>query len=353
MNDRVTQAGSYVGAQANATNDVRMTQGGVYVGVLGAAEGVRATQAGVMVGAQANASNDMRLTQLGIYVGVRSERPDCLTNEADCWRIERADGVVFRYTSASRAITINNESYSPCASLNTSALQLSAEFGATENMDLSGVIAEAGITRSDLWAGRFDGAAVEVWRAAWDGSTTPKLIAAGNCGAVEFGSNGWTVEVTTAGARLQQRPILQPCMASCRYKLGDSRCGVDLPALSVAGAVTSVASADVFAGAERRIFTDTSRAEADDYFQLGRLTWTSGENTGLSVDVKSFAADQFVLEQAMQYNIEVGDTYSVVPGCDRLFTTCDVKFSNHENFGGFPHLRGTDDLARTPPNKTN
>jgi uncharacterized phage protein (TIGR02218 family) len=137
-------------------------------------------------------------------------------------------------------------------------------------------------------------------------------------------------------------------MPTCRFKLGDSRCSVDLEALRVSGSVTGITAPDVRTGARRRFFTDSSRTEADNYFQLGRLTWTTGENAGLSVDVKLYAAGTFTLEQPMQYDIEIGDQYTVVPGCDRIFETCVNKFANGVNFGGFPHLRGSDDLSKTP-----
>lgn len=328
--------------------DTRLTQLGVYVGVA-LASPVRATQAGVYFGMLTDAP--VRLTQVGVYVGVRMLVPGCLTNECQCWRIERTDGTVYRFTSHDKEVIFRGETYTPCGSLLSSALQTSAEFGATENMDLSGIISSGQISRGDLWAGRFDGADVEVWRVDWEATNNAELMAAGRCGSVQMGSTEFTFEVTTAGERLQQRPILQPYTPTCLYKLGDSRCSFNLPALQVSGSVTAIPSPNLRTVARRRMFTDTARTEADNYFQLGRLTWVTGANAGISVDVKSFASDVFILEQAMKHEIEIGDTYTVVPGCDHLFTTCDVKFSNSINFGGFPHVRGTDDLQKTPGSK--
>ena len=342
---RATQAGGYVGVITDSEG-VRATQVGGYLGVQVISEGVRATQVAGYAGRYRQP--ELRATMVGGYVGIRYLVPGCLTNEAQCWRIERTDGQVFRFTSHDKTVTFRGEAYTPCASLLSSALQTSAEFGATENMDLSGVIASGQISRGDLWSGKFDGATVEVWRVDWSDPTKADLMVAGQCGSVEFGATTFTFEVTTAGERLQQRPILQPYMPTCRFKLGDVRCGFDLEAARVSGSVTGVTTPDVRTGAKRRIFTDTSRTEVDNYFQLGRLTWTSGENAGVSVDVKSFASDTFILERPMQYEIQIGDAYTVVPGCDRRFETCRDKFANAINFGGYPHLRGTDDLQETP-----
>jgi len=44
----------------------------------------------------------------------------------------------------------------------------------------------------------------------------------------------------------------------------------------------------------------------------------------------------------------VGDAYSLIPGCDKLLTTCRDKFSNVDNFRGEPHLPGMDAILRGP-----
>lgn len=343
MATRATQAGAY--AARLAAGATRATQAGVYAAIK-VAPPVRATQAGAY-GAMLMAG-DTRVTQAGAYAAIRLLKPGCLTNEAQCWRIERTDGVVYRFTAHDKRLTFRGEVYEPCGSLVSSALQTSAEYGATENMDLAGIIASGAITRGDLWGGLFDGAEVQVWRVDWSNTTNAELLAAGRCGSVEFGSSDFVFEVTTAGERLQQRPILQPYMPTCRFKLGDSRCGFNLEGARVSGSVTAVTAPDIRTGARRRIFTDTSRAEANSYFLLGRVTWVTGENAGTSYDVKEFISDQFTLEQPTQYDIQIGDQYTVVPGCDRIFETCDTKFANSVNFGGYPHLRGTDDLQKTP-----
>lgn len=38
--------------------------------------------------------------------------------------------------------------------------------------------------------------------------------------------------------------------------------------------------------------------------------------------------------------IEVGDVLTVYPGCDRTTSTCESKFNNLLNYGGFPHMPG-------------
>jgi uncharacterized phage protein (TIGR02218 family) len=323
----------------------RITQGTTLVGVRHDAP-ARITQVAVLVGVRHDAP--ARITQVAVLVGVKYKDPACLTDKVQCWRIERTDGTVLRYTAHDMPITINAEEYSPCASLRASALQRSSEFQSTENMDLEGMISDGAISRADLWAGKYDGAQVQVWEASWSGAFPARILAEGLAGGAEFGTNEFKLEMVTASERLQQRPILQPVMPTCRFKLGDARCGVDLEALRVNGTVSGILTTNLFTGSQLRVFDDSGRSEVDTYFALGGVTWVTGDNAGVTSQVKSFDGERFVLEQPLQYPIQVGDTYTAVPGCDRVFATCDDKFSNAIGFGGFPHLRGPDDLAQVP-----
>lgn len=112
--------------------------------------------------------------------------------------------------------------------------------------------------------------------------------------------------------------------------------GVDNGVLkyTVAGNVTSASSA--------RVFTDSARVEVNGYFDGGFLTWTGGDNSGYSMEVKTQVGEVITLQQAMPNAIVAGDTYTLIAGCDKLRATCVSKFSNVVNFRGFPDLPGND-----------
>jgi len=306
----------------------------------------RATQLRVMTGS--HGAGATRTTQLRVMVGVHANAPLCMTTECEAWKITRADGQVFRFTSHDRDVTFNGEVYGTCGGMTASALQLSATLGEVDNLDLSGLITANKIKASDIWAGRFAGAEVEVWRVDWKDPTFGRQLMAGRIGEVNFADTTFKFEVVTPAERLQQASVLQTVTPSCRYKLGDGRCGVNLAAFTASGAVTAVSLPNLWLMSKRRTFIDSSRAEADDYWQLGTLTWLTGNNAGQTIDIRSFSAGQFVLEQATQYDIQIGDTYEAVKGCDKSLTVCDTVFSNSLNFGGFPYVRGTDDLQDSP-----
>ncbi len=79
-------------------------------------------------------------------------------------------------------------------------------------------------------------------------------------------------------------------------------------------------------------------------FDYGKVTFTSGANIGLSMEVKTYVTGTIVLQLPMPYPIEAGDTYSLVQGCDRSFATCRDRHNNVINFRGEPHLPGQDKL---------
>ena len=295
--------------------------------------------------------HDERVTQAVVLVLAREMTP-CFTHWAQCWRIERRDGEVFRFTSHDRPLTIQCESYGPCYSLAASASELGTLLGAPGNVELAGIVADAAITEADLYAGLFDRARVEIWLVPWDiENPVPRLLTQGVAGNLSQGDEGFAMEVLTRGAQLQQRPLLQFFTPGCRWELGDSRCTVDLDALAVTGDVTQLPVLHAATRAHHRTFWDSSRAEADGYFDLGVLEWTSGANTGQISEIKTFAGGQFVLWRPTISAIAIGDEYEARPGCDKQPETCKTKFNNFVNYGGFPDVPGRDAIVQTPDSK--
>lgn len=91
---------------------------------------------------------------------------------------------------------------------------------------------------------------------------------------------------------------------------------------------------------------------ADDFFQYGVLTWLTGENAGLQIEVHAFKklpSPNFELFEATPFEIVPGDTFEVVQGCPKTRTACKVTFNNNHNHRGFPDMP-TEDKALATPN---
>lgn len=338
--------------------DARATQGPV-LAVLSADADAAVTQAPVL--AVHKVIPDARITQapvLGVYsvfpalqvvqapVLVVYKGVPCATRWRQIWKIVRTDGVEYRFTSQDVDLDWGGETWKACNSLTPSASESANEVGSVGNIELAGVIATTGIAADDLYAGRFDGAYVEAWLIDAAGLETPKALLRGTFGKVEHGPDGFTVEALGDGGRLQQSPLIDTVKPSCRWAFGSVQCGKDLGPLTVVGAVDSSTGS--------RAFVDAARAEVPGYFRFGRVTFTSGDNAGITVEIKSHeAGGAFTLWPRLASPIGAGDAYSMTPGCtlnkaaDSGTNGC-TAWGMILNFGGFDRVPGGDAIAETP-----
>lgn len=93
-----------------------------------------------------------------------------------------------------------------------------------------------------------------------------------------------------------------------------------------------------------------------DYIIDGVITWITGDNTGLSMEVKDYnsTTKEVKLFKPMAYPIKFGDTFYVVPGCNHLYLGsagtvatghCASRFNNAINFQGEPFVPTEDVLV--------
>ena len=255
-------------------------------------------------------------------------------------RITRTDDEVFGWTSADIDATIDAVLYRAAPGLDVASWAASAGL-AVDSSELTVLADDTVMTRADIIAGRWNNAAFYLFRYNWaapgDGV---EPISVGLIGELHPRAGAYVAELRGLQQYLQQ-PVGAVSTKTCRARLGDAMCTVDLGDWTETGTVTSVTS--------KQVFVDTSRTEADDYFGEGILTWTGGLNSGLSQKVKTYAADTFTLSLPMIFAVQVGDTYSVIAGCrKRLDEDCFTKFDNVLNFQGEPHRPTVDDLTSSP-----
>lgn len=118
----------------------------------------------------------------------------------------------------------------------------------------------------------------------------------------------------------------------CLNDLGDDNCGVDVSTVTDTGTVTTVNS--------RSSFIDTSLSQADDWYQFGKVTFTSGANDELSREVLSYdsSTDTVITFIPFPYDLQIGDTYSIYRGCQKDQDDCQDVYSNWPNFRGYALL---------------
>jgi uncharacterized phage protein (TIGR02218 family) len=268
-----------------------------------------------------------------------------MTNVATCWLLTRRDGVNLGFTDSAQDLVIsftddtgqsfNNITYKASTGFTPTAVVTSDDF-AVDNLDVQAMLDSDTLDAGDLEGGKYDYAAIRIFQVNYSSlSQGVMFLRRGWIGQVTLKRGQFIAEVQGLMRALQQvigRLYTPPCDAD----FGDSRCTFNKATVTVTGTVTSVTS--------NSIFTDTSRLEADNWFTYGLLTWSTGNNAGLKMEVKAFASGLFTLFQSMPYTIQVGDTYSVYAGCDKSPGTCKAKFNNYVNFQGFPDVPGQDSV---------
>lgn len=278
----------------------------------------------------------------------------CITQLCQCWKIVRRDGDAFYFTTHNEPVTLFGDVYEPCSSLSASAFEsgiLSSRSGAAGDVEINGILAAGGISHDDLIGGLFDGAEVTAYSVPWstENSAGGSLLAKGFIREVTSDESGYSMSVATIGVKLGEAPLIDLYSPLCRYQLGVGLCPVNLAALEFNGTVSGLAAPEPMNNFSYRRFFDSTLTATDGYFAGGRLVWNTGENAGISSEVKGHtsANDLITLWDAMPFKVEIGDTYTITPGCNKTQTDHTVKFSlGFGTFGGQPGLPGNDFLRR-------
>lgn len=261
-----------------------------------------------------------------------------VTTLATCWSITRKDGVALYFTEHDRDVMVDGHTYQAADSMAVSALSSSIGL-AVDNLEFEGMLTATAITEADLLSGRYDHAEIRIFMVNYADPTMGKLdLKTGWLGEVTRQDGKFTAEMRGLSSHLQQ-VIGEVYTRNCRAQLGDARCGVNLAPYTVTGTVTAVEAAHAF--------SDSSKTQAADYFASGVVTFTSGANAGLSMEVREFSNGRFGLFLPMPYALVVGTTFTAVAGCDKRIESCISRFHNAVNFRGEPHVPGTDKLLET------
>ena len=265
---------------------------------------------------------------------------------ATCWRLARSDGVVFRATDHDGDLAVEGEIYRARAGYSRTAVASEAGL-AVGNVDLEGVLDDAGLDADALRAGLYDGAEVRIFVVNWqDPSQGILRLRRGWLGEVMLSSEGqWRTELRGMSQVLAQR-LIEPYTPDCRADLGDARCGVEIgdPQWTRPGLVTAPLDALSFTAAID--ITD----KPDDWFAGGVIRFTSGQNSGRAIEVRGsdLATGDLVLSFPPPFPVGTGDAFEIYPGCDKRLSTCITRFDNVLNFRGDPFVPGADKLTETP-----
>lgn len=274
------------------------------------------------------------------------------TTMASGWRVVRTDNQTFGWTDADKDVTIASVLYRASEGLRVTATKTVEGF-AVDTLDVSAFLDTS--DEADIHAGLWDYAEVTHFEYNWDSPPASfdnnlLILRKGNLGEVRRQDNLFVAEIRGLAQRLTTRTgrLYTP---TCPWRhavwngstyAASAECGASLTGKIKTGSITSV-------GSNAKLdFSDSAQSEADGFFDEGIITFTSGPNNGLSMDVRRWQGKQFSLYRPLPYNVAVGNTYSAVRGDDKRAATCKDVYSNLVNFGGFPHIPGPEGVHYSP-----
>lgn len=287
---------------------------------------------------------------MSIPVALQAHYDTGTTSMAYAALIQRVDGTVFAFTSCSKPLVLD---VTPWDEEPWDLAGLTAqEFDASQGLDVSQMVSTAGLnvdngeittlddgtvfTREDILAGRWRGARWRIFRYRWDVEAPVieddvEVLQQGTIGEFKIGDVYVTVEFRGLKQGLQQ-PVGIVSQANCRARFGSQgsgQCNKDPAPFTHALTVTGVT--------DEKTFQASAAVQAADYFGNGVLTWDTGLNVGIPVQVSTFESTEFVLVHPMIFEIQVGDTLTAVAGCrKRRDEDCRLKYANVVNFQGEP-----------------
>jgi uncharacterized phage protein (TIGR02218 family) len=256
-----------------------------------------------------------------------------------CWRLTRRDGLVLGFTDHDRDLEFDGTLFVAQSGLNASEADQRLGLAAA-SQEIIGALLSERITEADIRADRYDGAQVETFLVNWNDVEERVLERASLIGEIMREDGAYRAELRSAAAALDQTQGRR-FTRSCDAELGDARCGVNLagPAWSANATVASV-------GGDLVIRLAGLSGFAADHFTGGRLTFLTGANSAMAVEIASHGVDaggvSISLWKPPAFPVEAGDEVKVEAGCDKRFPTCRDRFSNRLNFRGFPHIPGND-----------
>lgn len=281
----------------------------------------------------------------GVNAALAAHLSSGAASVARCWALTRRDGVVMGFTDHDIALSFEGIAFAASSGLTASALHQGTGL-AVDNAEAAGALSHAGLSETDIAAGRYDGAGIRIWLVNWRDVTARQVIFSGTLGEIRRGAGAFETELRGHAERLNLshgRIYQGPCTAI----LGDQACGFDL---NQAGyhAQTGLQDLD---GTARLSFGDLG-GFANGWFARGSLEVTSGVAQGALFLIKSDVIEQddrvITLWQELPEGVVDGDLVTLRAGCDKTADACRLKFINFNNFRGFPHIPGDDWLMAYP-----
>lgn len=257
-----------------------------------------------------------------------------------CWKIILKDESVIGFTTNNENFTYDGIEYNSFSSNDIKDIKSNLDIE-EDNFEFSNIISSDLISTNDILSGKYDNPAIEIFLIDINNEDNGRVVLLnGIISDIECKDNTFIAKVKGLKDKIN-KTIGEVYSPLCRCAFCDSKCGLEKSNFTFSGTITNVVDDVSFITAEEIILS-----QSNSYFDNGIIEFTSGNNSGQKMEIKQYANGTFLLALNLPQQLLVGDTFNVIAGCDKQFSTCCGKFNNAVNFRGEPHLPGMEILLK-------
>lgn len=255
---------------------------------------------------------------------------------ADLFTLTLRNGIVARYTSQDKDVTFGGNTFLSSLGITRSGIkstigldpqELSVQIVARTTDLINGTPILQSILRGDFFGAdvRLETVYMPTWGDVSAGSVI-KFI--GRVGPFDYVSDVAAAFTAKSYLELLNAPnplhVLQP---SCYHNLFDAGCGLTRASFQTTSSIA--------AGTTVNQIVTAALGQATGYFDLGVLQFTSGVLNGWKFAIRQYTNPNTIFPYyPLPQAPATSDTIILVPGCDKLLGTCNIKFSNLAKYGG-------------------
>jgi len=257
-----------------------------------------------------------------------------VTALVNCWKLTLQNGEIIGFTDHDQDIEFDNLLYQASSGFTSSAL-MSDNSLAADNVEIEAMLNSPLISEEEIIAGKYDFAEVELFKLDYLYPEYGKiLMKRGWLGEITIHNGEFVAEIHSLSQKMNYNlgEIFSPY---CRAEFGDHKCKINKEEYSYQCEIVKIYN--------NKHFMLMDLPEVNNFFNYGEITFISGYNKGISMEVKSSIKQEIVLNMAMPYKISLGDKVRITAGCDKKFISC-CNYNNAINFRGEPHLPGINKL---------
>ncbi|MFI5381960.1 MAG: DUF2163 domain-containing protein [Tepidisphaerales bacterium] len=256
---------------------------------------------------------------------------DAVPALATFWLITREDGVQLGFTDWTCDIKVGTILYQSSPGGSRSAAQQRVDLAAP-TMEVTSIVAE--VSDEDIRAGKYDGATCRIFLAVptdRDFLTYGVILIPGAyIGQVKTEDGVYVAEIRGLTYALSQS-FVEVYTPTCRADFCDARCKLNPASFTVSAVISVVNSQQAF---------QPNHIPGGQGPRFGVCTFTSGKNNGFSIEISAWDGVSATLYLPAPFPMTVGDTITLLSGCDKTLGTCANIYLNNLNFRGEPAIPG-------------